>query len=124
MRHKEEPMDIIVRGGEKITSYKALRSLPKSEEFWIDRGKRPRIERIERVYFYKNSEVVGYCMFSRYGPYDDTNVQGERQRGHAIWVRGPFIELPQAVCFSLPGPWRWRYLDRVPHLLRILREPS
>lgn len=114
-------MDIIVRGGENITNLDRLEGLSSEEEYWIWRGQgEPQTTPGDRVYFYNDGAIVGYCIYKGFEYRESRNLDGELQSGKAILLRGPFYTCPQPLDVRLTGPWRWRYVDRVKDLRQCL----
>lgn len=112
-------MDILVRGGDDITRESRIRQLQNTEEHWLWRGQnKPSADSGDKVYFYKDRAIVGYCLYGGFEWKEERNIQRKLQKGMAILVRGPFhefeVSLPSNI--KIEGPWRWRYVYTVPGL--------
>jgi hypothetical protein len=116
--------DILVRGRDRHTDKRGLRSLRAGRTKWFWRGRKPR--RIDEgrsgVYFVDQGHIYAWAVYEGYKHKSGSNLEGHHQSGGAIGVRGPArslrppIPVPPA---ELRGQWRWRYIT--PTLARQLR---
>lgn len=116
--------DILVRGKDRHTDKRRLRSLRAGQKKWFWRGKKPRRieEGVSRVYFVDQGSVYAWAVYFGYRHKSGPNLQGHHQSGGAIGVRGPATSLRPPVLVQpaeLRGQWRWRYIT--PRLARQLR---
>jgi hypothetical protein len=107
-------MDILFRGGDRITGKRDLKRLGQNEilSFW--RGAKPRLTaRGDRVYFVDDGFVYAYGSYAGYRHRVGENRQGREQAGMAIDVAGPALFFRRRVRLDpgvLRGSWRWRYV--------------
>jgi hypothetical protein len=113
-------MDLIVRGGRRITDPPTLQALRPGQTYPIWRGSHPRlIRKGERVYFM--NEQGGIYLHATYAGYKKRrayNLQGVLKSAWAILVTGPVtvINPPFLLATLNPsivpnhlGPWPKRY---------------
>jgi hypothetical protein len=104
-----------MRGKDRHTDQKGLRSLRPGQTTWFWRGKKPQHveDRQSRVYFVDRGRVYAWAKYEGYEDKSGPNLQGEHQSGGAIGIRGPvrFLRSPVSVSpRDLRGQWRWRYV--------------
>jgi hypothetical protein len=112
-----------MRGKDGHTDKRGLISTKAGQTKWFWRGKKPRRieEGVSRVYFVDEGHVYAWAVYCGYRHMSGQNLQGQRQSGGSIGVRGPTRLLrPQVRVPSseLRGQWRWRYVT--PALARRL----
>ena len=119
-------MDIAIRAGEGIggTRPQVQQAFQVRGEAHFYRGPRPRhCGEGERIFFLEHGVFHGYAVFHEYGWREAAPGSGA-QSGEAIVVRPPFV--PIAPPLQAPegfnrGRWLWRYIDRHPETVQLLR---
>ena len=114
-------MDIVVRGEDSITQWDVIKNLKQNEAHWVWRSSnKPDSGPGDKVYFYKDGYIVGFCYYGGYEYKLAQREDGQLQSGMAILIKGPYCERQQPIGINLKGTWRWRYVDRAKGLRELL----